>query len=55
MITNSAGLERSEAHHDVHDAAVDVGLRGGLSVALDEVGVAGLAGPGMRPGGTRSA
>ena len=35
------GLERREAHDDVHDAAVDVVLRRCLVVDFDEVGLAG--------------
>src|SRR5580698_9533159 len=31
------GLERREADQDIHDAVIDIGLRGGLAVALDEV------------------
>src|SRR5574337_364304 len=33
------GLERRETDHDVDDAQVDVVLRGGFLVALDEVGI----------------
>src|SRR3569833_1563593 len=37
------GFERRETDHDVHDARIDVVLRGGLLVAFDEVGVARAA------------
>src|SRR5262245_53282574 len=33
-------LERCESHEDVHDAEIDVGLRGGLAIALHEVRLA---------------
>ena len=40
MIDELGGLERGEADDDVHDARVDVVLRGRLLVALDEVRLA---------------
>src|SRR5271157_2830644 len=32
-------LEWSKAHHDIDDAVVDVGLGGGLAIALHKVGI----------------
>src|SRR5262249_32018169 len=34
-------LQRRETHRDIHNAEVAVGLRGGLLVAFDEVGLRG--------------